>query len=297
VQIMLVDEMGKILQQMKGKNENLNSIPALLMELFTSTNRTLRKEYAKTTQNFLVPYPHLTLISTAETNSFWSAFSSEDTQSGFLPRATIFEFVGSKEEINLKRHLEERAVLYKMENILQHFKYGGVPKIIPKTEDGQKYFNSWENIYREKETKALGTPAGHVYSRVPELASKLALIHALSVDIENTDAVSVESVGWACELTDYLTNIKIKGISRYIHDSWSHAESNLLLDRIKDHMIKSGKDTLTRSDIYRNAGRKFTPRQLDSLLETLVDIGELNTQIISTKGAPKKEYWIPNKTV
>ena len=126
-----------------------------------------------------------------------------------------------------------------------------------------------------------------LWTRVYEIASKLALIYACSTDHEHP-IIDERAARWASEFTDWVVRQMIRLTKRNVADS---PFAKLVLKT--EELFRKRGGAMTRSQLS-NAIR-IKPRELDEIIlklieEEVIEVGS----IIGTVGRPKTIYRLMN---
>lgn len=265
--VMLLDEIGLLLQAIKSPNSFRREIPALLMQLFSGTGRPYAKSYADDKNNIVLPWHHLSLYGASTPDRFWGSFGSGEASDGFLARVLVFE---SDAEPTPPREcitsFEPPAELVETINALVDFNVPAAstanltgrpsPVRVVKTRAAARRFADWACAYNDLRRACCRTDEfrASIYGRVAEHAHKLALIHAVSLKgaAAVSEGVTTKSVDWACALMDAISASIITQAQDNIAESEFERYSQRVIRTIKTHLLSrqgKGKPGVSRAVI------------------------------------------------
>ena len=290
ISLVQLDEVGMLLKGLKNPASPLNELPRMLTKIFSEADRKLVKSYADVKLNITIPWHHLSLYASSTPGQFWGNLDEADAASGFLARLLIFE---ACEKSDMPRTVINstipKALLKKIDDLwnipVQIDPDKGdiarvpMPFVIPKTQEAQDFFRIWETKYFDLQNHANETGEeahGAIYGRAAEHASKLALIHAMSLTGPKTKEVELESVKWACLVVDSCLQTLFNGLKR----SLAGNPFKQTVQRIKDMMKGTGEVAVSK--IYR--ALRMPKRSINEALENLV----LSGDVVQEERKPKR---------
>ena len=296
----LLDEMGLLLSAMKRPNSPAAEIPALLMKLFSGTDRGYSRQYADANSNILVKWHHLSLYGASTPDRFWESMTRGEATDGFLARCLIFE---SRHDVarpkkrtdpvvpdDLKRMVEELAHVRREFNVaLGNLVQQPSPKVIEKDENAQAYFDSWADRYFDLRNKYLRADEGlaSLYGRAAEHAHKLALLHAISMYGSYVQNVGMGSVQWACALVDALLANASAQMQANIAESDFHKLTQRALRAVRAYVLShKGRPGAPRWALEKNLKGVDTVT-VDRVLKKLLSEGSLIEQEWQGPSGPK----------
>ncbi len=311
-----LDEIGQVLRGMKSPNSPQAGIPRVLTKLFSSTDRPETKGYASQKNTITIPWHHLSLYGATTPERFWESITTSDVADGFLARILIFESLHDaplpkhKKRFDVPKELEKKIDgLYNIdiewatppgnivENMDEH--QSPIPNIIPKKEDAQEYFNEFALKYHNLKNKHKKNTMGisGIYGRAAEHASKLALIHAISLQGKNLQFVEKKSCIWACGVVDHLSTRLIKQIKTNIVENDVERWKKKILAGIREFSIKNNSDTkrsysgASLRDLQRSICQGLKTKELRELISDLYSAEIIGKRMVVAKNNRQTEVY------
>lgn len=270
-----MDEIGDLLCVLKGKQQTskLETV-SLMKELFSSTGSVYTKVYADADKNITVYHPHFSFYGTGVPLRFWEAIDFEDVIDGFLARCLV---LSDESEIK-KGTIPEfkpapKSLIRSLQNLadIQVAMAGNLsqiplPTMVPKDAEAMKYFDDWQDevVMKQNKYRKDKRGKGAVYNRMAENASKLALIHAVSLASDVPETVSLKSVEYATKFMDWYafpTNANLHNINSGRNDD---------IHRTVMEILSSGK-AVYQGKFIDSLRSKYTKREILEALEMLED--------------------------
>jgi len=293
VSLLMIDEIGLLLNGIKNPNSFASDLPRILIKLFSSTDRGEIKGYA-TGDSVIIPWHHLSFYGASTPERFWESLTMGDVTDGFLARILLWENHDDaplpKDSICFK---DSKLLTCELNKIITNYpiikvKYIPQPRIIPKSKNATKLLKKFSIRYHglknKNKTNQYGLPS--IYGRAAEHVSKISLIHAVSNDF-NTSVVTSKSIIWATQLIDYI----ISNTTKQIKENISENE----IDRLKQKMIrwiKSQDKGSTMREIQRSPGRGLLSKELKNIINSLLLSGE----IVEKKEGRVDKFFIQNES-
>lgn len=282
ISLMLLDELGLILKGLKNPHSNAADIPRMLTKLFSSTTPE-SKNYADGS-NVCVNWQHLSIFGASTPERFWENLTPGEVTDGFLARMLLFEShhdaLLPKLDMQFGNYDHIIAQVNRIFNIPVEFESSSktdlvrkpMPRIIPMTKNAKAVFDPWRINYHNTRNNYKGDSHGlySIYGRVAEHAAKLALIHAVSKDLDNIKCIHKDSVEWACELMDYLTAHMVKQIKENIADNDTQRWKQKIIRNIQALSNKKEYKGATLRDIQRGSCQGLLKRDVERILESLL---------------------------
>ncbi|MBU0990951.1 MAG: bifunctional DNA primase/polymerase [Proteobacteria bacterium] len=282
ISLMMLDELGLILKGLKNPNSSAGEIPRVLIKLFSSTTPE-SKTYANG-DDLVVSWQHLSLFGASTPERFWESLSPGEITDGFIARMLLFE---SRHDALLPTltttlagydHVIEKA--NKIFNIPVEFESASKtdlirkpkPRIVPMDDEAIAVFDPWRIYYHNKRNDFKGDPHGlySIYGRVAEHAMKLSLVHAVSKDLDKVEAIKKESVDWACQLMDHLSEHMVRQIKENIADNDIQRWKQKILRWMKATNIRRTYKGATLRDIQRGPCQGLLKKDVERILESLL---------------------------
>lgn len=297
----LLDEIGLLLSAMKRPNSPAAEIPALLMKLFSGTDRSFSRQYADSNCNIFVPWHCLSLYGASTPDRFWESMTRGEATDGFLARCLIFE---SRHDVArpkkrtvtvvpeaLKNKIRDLATIPVKMNTESGNLQGAVPDpaVIEKDAEAARYFDSWADKYFDLRNKYLRTDEGlaSLYGRAAEHAHKLALLHAVSLYGGFVQNVGMTSVKWACSLVDAILFNAAVQMQGNIAESEFHKLTQRALKAVRSYMQShKGKPGAPRWALEKCL-KGVDTITVDRVLKKLISEGSLTEQESQGSAGPK----------
>ena len=287
-QIFLLDEIGHLMKGLKNPLSHAAGVPAILMQLFSGTDRQYVKPYA-TGDEIVVRWHHVSLYGTSTPQRFWESLTPGEVTDGFLARLLIFESRHDAPKPKSRVDTEPPEGLIERVEAVHQMKpashQGGnlqkipVPTIVPKTEAAFRFFEEWSDRYHElkNRTKEAEDGKSAIYGRVAEHAHKLALIHALSLHGPDVVEAMVDegSVRWAAGLMDWMCESMIRQVERNVAYNEYHASQQRIVRLIGMKATKE-RPGVSQRELLQSV-RGVSKKQMEELLGSLEASGSVCT--------------------
>lgn len=303
--VFFLDEIGLLLQGLKRPNSPAQEVPALLMKLFSSTNRGHIKPYASG-DNIEVKWHHMSFYGASTPDRFWDSLTRGEATDGFLARCLVFE---SRHDVERPRPATDTAVppvvLQAVNDLHElnvpmagpgNLQMVPAPIVVPKSDEAAAFFEDWSARYHELRNKFLKEDEGiaSIYGRAAEHAHKIALIHAASLRGPNLarEKVELPSVQWACALVDYLIANMIRQIEDNLAESEFHKLAQRVMKAVRRYCVNKKKPGAPRWLIENSL--KGTPvRVVNEVLAKLENEGSLAPRPYQGKAGPATIVFCP----
>ena len=290
------DEYDSVLRELKSDRNSstaTESLWRLMLSVFTSSGsiHTTRAKAAgpnKPQGREDIVKPSFSMFATATPSNFYSALSQRALTGGLLGRCLVFE-AGPRSKDNFKSGLEANPVPYFVTDKVSRLAAMPPPagdrgpiqpylvQMSPEAEEeARKVSDESDALYEKAAGDAMEES---VWGRSVELVLKLALLHAISADIERP-VISVEGVRWAWALVKAIQGRMLQMARDY---SATNETDEKVLAAIRI-IRKAGDAGVMRSVITKRL--HVTKYEMDRIEETLEDRDEIT--ILSTKSANGK---------
>ena len=300
-QVFLIDEFGRKLKAATSEksSSHLKDIITTLLVLYSSAGSTyFGKEYADQTAKPRVELenPNACVYGTTVPSEFYDSLSSSEGINGTLSRFILFEAPTKRPDrqrplINLptgaivdqiKKLSEFSEVKGNLVGVLDEKGSDIEPKTVLMNDD---VYESWESL-DDYCTELMRCPiSSAVYSRVAENAAKLALIYAISINIENP-SIDRAAMHWGGEIALWTANILVNRSNDRVSDN--QVESNL---KSVLRVIKSfGENGCTKSELTRKV-YKLRKAERSEIIETLLETEEILYKSDATKKGSVARYY------
>ncbi len=306
--ISVIDELGMYLKAGMQNNANQVDANSTIMQCFGRCHSTLRpKNYSSMTmtkkqkedmETREIENPAITLVGITTPSTLFECLSHKDILSGLISRFIMYV---SDMPISVRRRVPILSVPDSIVNwiniISSRAKENGntvdiasqtpIIETIPFSEASREIHDEFSEWITKELNIALERNLEGVGVRVNEISMRLALICALSRNPHTKIIADVDSK-WATEFMreKYISTMKL--VKRYMTTSSVDAD----LKEMVDEIAKFGHRGVKRSDLIKNIPifRKYTLRQLESILELGLESGMILQQEIKTGGRPIVVY-------
>lgn len=279
------DEYDSVLRELKSDRNSstaTESLWRLMLSVFTSSAgiHTTRAKAAgpnKPQGREDIVKPSFSMFATATPSNFYGALSQRALTGGLLGRCLVFE-AGPRSKDNFKSGLEANPVPYfvteKVERLAAMPPPVGdrgpiQPYLVPISpeaeEEARKVSDESDELYEKGAGDAMEES---VWGRSVELVMKLALLHAISADIERP-VISVEGVRWAWALVKAIQGRMLQMARDYAATSETDEKVLAAIRLIR----KAGDAGVMRNHIVRKL--HVTKYEMDRIEETLEDRDEV----------------------
>ncbi len=309
--VSVVDELGRQLKSAAAKgNQHKADALTSIMECFGRQDGTLRQQgYATNTMKSsdaeklekVVKRPSLTLVGMSTPSEFMQAIGGGDVASGLLNR-----FVIVKSEIGVQLSQEKRRSniserLAKWSKEHAHAQVGDLdtgnahdmpphPVEVPFTPEAKKLLRGYEERLVDAIKKETGTGLEAMYNRSREIAMRLSLIIARSMDQEE---IGPDAMQWSINYVDHYAKQTIEMFRLNMAEGPFDAACKAVYAKIE----KSGLGGITESQISRtvSAFANMEPRRRKEVFAALVeDRGiEYRQSNEGMRGKPRFAYFAP----
>jgi len=309
--VSVVDELGRQLKSAAAKgNQHKADALTSIMECFGRQDGTLRQQgYATNTMKSsdaeklekVVKRPSLTLVGMSTPSEFMQAIGGGDVASGLLNR-----FVIVKSEIGVQLSQEKRRSniserLAKWSKEHAHAQVGDLdtgnahdmpphPVEVPFTPEAKKLLRGYEERLVDAIKKETGTGLEAMYNRSREIAMRLSLIIARSMD---QDEIGPDAMQWSINYVDHYAKQTIEMFRLNMAEGPFDAACKAVFAKIE----KSGLGGITESQISRtvSAFANMEPRRRKEVFAALVeDRGiEYRQSNEGMRGKPRFAYFAP----
>lgn len=271
--MLFIDEIGDLFGVIKGQKVAARVETLTLMkELYSCTGSMYSKAFADTDKNASVYGPHLSFYGTGVPLRFWEIITYHDVIDGFVARCLIITDESEIRKGGIPKTLSAPSDLIKLVQTLADIPartIGNIaarpaPTMVSKNAEALELFDTWQNIIIEQQNKHRKNKKGKgaIYNRMAEHASKIALIHAISLAKEIPEVVGLESMQYAIDFMDWYispSNANLNNIREGNNDE---------LQRSVMEMLAEGK-AVYQGQIINAFRRKYSKKLIMESLEML----------------------------
>lgn len=296
-----IDEFGMFLSAAADRKRSPRHITEILdnmTELFTAASGIfLGAEYANrdgTNERRDIVQPCLCVYGTTTPLHFWGALQGAHVKDGSLARFLILPSDEDYPDENLAtgQRQPSRALI----DGLKRLAAGGGhaagnlagrtagpetavdPLIVPMSDEARARFHTLSDEITAELRAAAGTPFTAILARIAENAAKLALVVAVGRD-PAAPIITCADANWAIDFVRHFSRRTIEAVERHVADTETEAN----VKRIKEIIRRVGAKGVTKSELTR-ASQWLKARDRDDILLTLVESGDVETQMRETRG-------------
>ena len=299
-----LDEFGMLMAAVQNPNAGTHLVAILsnLMKLFSSANDTyIGTEYADQEKRPRVEIecPCVSVYGTTTPETFYKALGSGHVVSGYLNRLLVVE-------TSVNRPKRQRPVQADVPDSVKAWarvatsalKEDGnlvglnpkSPIIVPMSTGAEEIFDALDLEIDRLMDRDRGSGLDALHNRTWEHAAKIALILALSRNLDRP-VINVEDAEWAITFVKW-------SLSRMIHEVQLRVADSPFQAKVKEcqlALVKAGARGLTERDMGRVAAfARLVPRERISILDALQIAGQAAKVEIRTKGRPRVA-WVATK--
>lgn len=297
--LMMTDEIGRFFKTVTSQKAGSyqQAITTAMLGMYNAAGRDYTgDEYANNADQggrADISQPCLCIYGTSVKESVFQAFTSQETNDGFLARWLLFEterydidvldkYFGEPPESLITQILawEQHPTNANPQGNLQELDI--VPTVVPFTDDAKEMITRYRRECRVKADKVRKSSqlGDALWNRAAEHAAKFSLIghrHGQPID--------VTEMKWGIELANNRVEYMIGAIGDNISDNQQEA----MLKKVFAIIKKEGAKGITKSTLTtKTQGLKRVER--NELIETLLDMGQIVTFDMQAKKRPVKGY-------
>ena len=299
-----LDEFGMLMSAVQNPNAGTHLVAILsnLMKLFSSAGDTyIGTEYADQEKRprVQIECPCVNVYGTTTPETFYKALGSSHVVSGYLNRLLVVETsinrpkrqkpIYSDVPSSIKSYAQ-RVLQTKSEQSNLTGINPKSPIVVPMSNGAEELFDSLDLEIDALMDRDRGSGLDALHNRTWEHSAKIALIMALSRDI-NRPIITVEDAEWAITFVKW-------SLSRMIHEVKMRVSDSPFQAKVKEcllSLIKAGAKGLTERDMGRaSAWARLVPRERKSVLDALEIAGQATKVEMKTKGRPRVA-WVATK--
>ena len=301
----LVDELGKVLSSILDHRapKYLKAIESELLTLYSQSNTIYNpKHLASSDSDISLNEPNISVYGVTTPNALFKTFSSETVEGGLLSRILIFESENkiplsvTPEKAKVPKSFKEWASVWEERPLNTnpgHIENGEL-KILPE----QIKFELQALDFYKDETRRIELFAqdltdgfDSIFIRVPENASKLALIFAGCRSTPgNLSTVTIDDLRMAFVISEYCANLMYNKAQVSIADNPLERDTKQVLEMIR----KAGSKGLTVRDMKRKSFfKKLSKKDYETIIENLNHSEEIEFRNVNEgkkSGRPKMAF-------
>ena len=279
-----IDEFGKFLASAKaGRDPNRADVKTKMLELFSSAGQIIYSAYADIKKNRIVRNPCFNLLGAATPSSLVEAISQDAIRDGFLPRVMIFKSQDDPVKLPGKQVEPSESLIERLcefgRRVDDFDEAGERICVINRTPTAETIFDHCDTRC-DRLRKQVGEPLDLLYSRVVEIASRLAIVAAVSHSASEP-VIDEEAALWATETALLLAQRSVAHCRDYVAESPFDARQKEML-----RFIRKKGGYVTQSELTRRF-QSLRRRDREELMDNLQVTGQIGVVTTTTKGRAK----------
>lgn len=300
------DEFDGVLRQLKSdKDSKMESIPSMLLSLYTSANTKYSVRVRSGGKMRHIDQPHLTIFGTATPSGFYDALSQRMLTGGLFARMLIFDVEArghgqnqgkitdmSDSIINQAWYWNRFSPSVKKNDDWRDNSVNGhevydipvLPEMLPKIDYIRKIMNTQYDNAIAKSDEVAATS----WSRYLENAIKLAMLYACSRDNQDP-IIDNNALGWGAVFMSHQISRQLQMTKSYNSVSPFHADCQKFLRLLK----KAKSQKISRSKLLRDM--RCRAYDFNQIVETLSQRKEIVVQRTQEKTKPTIFYKLNKK--
>jgi len=239
IRLFQLDEIGRLLATMRDpKASHLYNVGTVLMQLYSSSNTLWTGDaYADLAKVKRIDQPHVCVYGTSVPESLYGGLSPENLTDGLVGRLLVFQSMEFPQRRKPRRDDDYKAE-QAITKLIQWRDFcpaepGNLEKLKPITASKTPEANERHEAYCDEINRRHGSEdniSSAIWSRAPEKAAKLALIHACCKEecLAGSDPqpdIGLDSVNWGIAIANYSTRLVLAAARNSV--SGSRHEANL----------------------------------------------------------------------
>jgi hypothetical protein len=291
---MLLDEAGYLFKAAANPNAtHMGQLVPTLLKLFTSSGELVNlSSYTDSQKNADIDQPNLSIYATGTPDGFWENLNTSNISDGLMGRMLVipgrgYQQVREAEWIDLPESMIDAAKWWWKWMPGEAADHMLSPAPVKLHRSKAAYDRFWQ-YFRDIASRRIGEDLTRaaIWSRAPEKANKLALIHCASRHVcQEPKSIEFEDIDWAIRVVNYLTRQLITGCERYV----SRNQQEQTVKRVLRIIGDSGQKGLSQDDLSHKL--QWLPRKTRlELIADLVESGQVQAARIETGGRPKCKY-------
>jgi Bifunctional DNA primase/polymerase, N-terminal/Protein of unknown function (DUF3987) len=292
--LMLLDEAGYLFKAAANPNAtHMGQLVPTLLKLFTSSGELVNlSSYTDSQKNADIDQPNLSIYATGTPDGFWEHLNTSNISDGLMGRMLVvpgrgYQQVRETEWIDLPESMIEAARWWWKWLPGEAADHMLSPAPVKLQRSKAAYDRFWQ-YFRDISARRIGEDLTRaaIWSRAPEKANKLALIHCASRHVcTEPKSIEFEDIDWAIKVVNYLTRQLIAGCERYV----SRNQQEQTVKRVLRIIGDAGEKGLSQHELTRKL--QWLPRKTRSeLIADLVESGQVQAARTETGGRPKCKY-------
>lgn len=207
------DEADTLLTAMRGEGSAASKMNEMILRFFSEAKSAhAMRQKAGDGKVRIIPQPHLTLFATGIPKFFYSALTAKSLENGLLGRCLFLESdefypLGDPIETPLPESVVNAAKFWSEQERRTQASGEITPYVIGETPEAnaklRQLKDTCDEVTKRLMASDLGTAAA-LYVRIPEKATKLAMLFALSAN-PRTPEMTGEAIDWGAKVVTHLT--------------------------------------------------------------------------------------------
>ena len=300
--LFLNDEIdGMLVSVNKARDARHESIMSNLLTIYTSSGSiyAMRRKAGQKSAG-VIDQPHLTLFGTATPKYYYESLNERMLTNGFFARMMAVD-VGNRGAgqsagliDNMSETILETAKWWteyqpgtKRSNL---FEFHPRPEVINADADACDVLDEFRDAadleYSKAESKN-DEAAKAIWARANENARKLSLLYAAS-EMHQCPKITKNAALWACQFVEHQIRRMIYLTEIHVADNPFHAECL----KIKRRLKQARNMTISHSVLLKRM--KIDSRSFQTIIDTLIEQGDVERLATPTKGRTRIEYQLKN---
>ena len=302
--IAVIDEFGKYLEATQATgNFQLKEAVTVLVEAFGVLHSSLRpKSYSEMSgqarEKVVIDRPAITLLGLTTPNQFYDALGSGDVETGVLGRLLVIESKAprrKRQKIRVDVTPPGRVIAWVKEarddggmhevGELVSSEMAPDPVVVAFDEEAERVIDQFEDEVLRRQDELEAKRLDVILGRSVELAMRISLILALSVDVRRP-LITGELARWAVSYVRQAAESLVSSVSSRMTES-GYAS---LRGRVLEAVLAAGPRGLTEYEVGR-ALKSIEPRRRGEILRDLRESREID--FVRMEGAGRRrEAWV-----
>ena len=278
-----LDEMGRMLEAIRksdGKAAHLHAIVSVLLQLYSSANRTWRGDaYADPERNPVINQPHLTVYGSTTPEAFWDSLDGRSMQDGFVGRLSPVYGSYVARNVSAAKYVPSPQVVEFVRSWVAYNPGGGnlagdnpVAAVIQRSDEAHDRWCEHVDAINDRRRHEPPERAA-IWSRVAERSAKFAMLYALSRIQDGEDlvrAISIADMDRAIKASNWIARAMLREWSQKSAPANDYERSYREIEKL---ITDSGGAGIRMRDIIRKC-KSIRAAVRNDICTSLVESGE-----------------------
>lgn len=287
-----LDELGRMLEAIRksdGKAAHLHSIVSVLLQLYSSANRTWRGDaYADPDRNPVINQPHLTVYGSTTPEAFWDSLDGRSLQDGFVGRLSPVYGSYVDRNVSAAKYLPSPQVVEFVRSWVNYNPGGGdlsadnpVAAVIQRSDEAHERWCEHVDGINDRRRHEPAERAA-IWSRVAERSAKFAMLYAVSRMPDGDDLVrpiSIADMDRAIKASNWIARAMLR---EWTEKAMSTDHERLFV-RVKAAISEACQGKLTPRWRINRSLRFVNARTRDEIITQLIESGEVAVSEVDGK--------------